>query len=741
MSNEVERSSDPSDADARRHQRVKRLFIEARACSADARDAFLCAHCDDEGVRREVAALLEQDERDGGRTDLPSFDPLESLEPAHSLVGRRIGPYRVLREIGSGGMGRVYEAEQESPRRCVALKVMRRGVASRAALRRFEFEVELLARLRHPGIAQVYAAGTFEDHDVQVPYFAMELVPDALPLDVYVERNGLAQRDRMELLALVCDAVHHGHQRGIVHRDLKPGNVLVDAEGRPKVIDFGVAKSTESDVALTTMLTHVGELIGTLRYMSPEQCDADPSAIDARSDVYSLGVVLYELVCGRPPYEIGDLPLSAAARVVRERLPERPSLHGRALRGDVEAILLEALEKEPARRYSSAAALAEDVRRHLAGLPILARPPSAWTRATQLAARHPIWTTAAVCTSVALASLVVTLIAIYVLNGRPARLYVDPSNRFADLESVAGGKLRTFETDANGGLRLAALVDAPQPMGGDRIAVVAYGEQARREGHAGELCYYRAADPARPIWTSASVPHVLPPSETPRSEAKFTVQGGLVADVFGSSQGPQVVALHRLTLYSATTVRIYDLKGALRYQVWNDGSLESAVWLASAHRLLVCGYDSEKRWDERGVPMTNTIARYPNVVIALNPIDGHIAADWCARDGRILDPSVAWYRWLGPVDHLAMLNEPQAALSLRVGDLDAGSHALYQLFPADSQRQPLGEMLFVFDAEGHVIKSFDDDVHKAAQASSRCPPSNLYTFFDYSELPRKHDEK
>jgi serine/threonine protein kinase len=741
MTHDEERHSEPLDADARRHRRVKQLFIDARALPADAREAFLRDACDDDAVRREVAALLEQDERDGGRTDLPSFDPLESLEPAHSLVGRPVGPYRVLREIGSGGMGRVYEAEQDSPRRRVALKVMRRGVASRAALRRFEFEVELLARLRHPGIAQVYAAGTFDEHGIQVPYFAMELVPDALPLDHYVERNGLAARERMELFALVCDAVHHGHQRGIVHRDLKPGNVLVDAEGRPKVIDFGVAKSTESDVALTTMHTHVGELIGTLRYMSPEQCDADPSAIDARSDVYSLGVVLYELVCGRPPYEIGDLPLSAAARIVRERLPERPSLHGRALRGDVEAILLKALEKEPARRYASAAALAEDVRRHLAGQPILARPPSAWTRVTQLAARHPIWTTAAVCATVAIASLVATWIAIYVLNGKPARLYVDPSNRFADLESVAGGKLRTWETGANGGLRLAALVDAVKSAGGDRIAVLAYAEQAQREGHAGELCYYRAADPTHPIWTSASVPHVLPPSESRRPEAKFTVQAGLVADLFGSSQGPQVVALHRLTLYSATTVRIYDLKGTLRYQVWNDGSLEGVIWLAGAHRLLVCGYDSEKRWDERGVPMKDTIARYPNVVIALNPTDGHVATDWCVRDGRILDPTVTWYRWLGPVEHLAMLNEPQAALSLRVGDLDPGTHALYQLYPSDNQRQPLGEMLFVFDAEGHVIKSFDDDVHKAARASGRCPPSNLYTFFDYSELPRANVAK
>jgi serine/threonine protein kinase len=307
-------------------------------------------------------------------------------------VSRKIAGYTLQRVLASGGMGTVYLAVQDHPHRVVALKVMKAGIASRSALRRFEYESQVLARLRHPNIAQVYEAGAHREGGASdlpgVPFFAMEYVPDAKPITDYARLRNLATRQRLELFLQVCDAVHHGHQKGIIHRDLKPANLLVDPSGRPKVIDFGVARSTDSDMAVTTLQTEVGQLIGTLQYMSPEQCDADPHNVDVRSDVYALGAVLYELLCGRLPYEVAQATMFSAAKIIREEPPVRPSAANRAIRGDIETITLKALEKEPDRRYGSAAELSDDIRRYLRNVPIVARAPSVLYHLKMFARRH-----------------------------------------------------------------------------------------------------------------------------------------------------------------------------------------------------------------------------------------------------------------------------------------------------------------------------------------------------------------
>jgi len=333
-------------------------------------------HMPDDGRTLPGGASGADDPPDADRTEAgDAIRPAPDTPPSPGIP-RHIGPFHLKRRIAAGGMGVVYEAVQENPRRSVALKLMKPGLLSHSAGRRFEFEAQLLARLRHPGIAQIYDAGTHTENGVSTPYFAMEYIPGALPITAYAAQKKLDIPARIELFRQACDAVHHGHQKGIIHRDLKPDNLLVDSRGRVKVIDFGVARSTDSDLALTTMQTSVGQLIGTLQYMSPEQIHGDPSDIDTRSDVYSLGVILYELLCGVLPYDVRGASIVEATRVIQEADPARPSTVDRKLRGDLETIVLKALEKDRERRYSSAHALSEDLGRFVAGEPIVARAPS-----------------------------------------------------------------------------------------------------------------------------------------------------------------------------------------------------------------------------------------------------------------------------------------------------------------------------------------------------------------------------
>ncbi|UCF33522.1 MAG: protein kinase [Phycisphaerales bacterium] len=316
--------------------------------------------------------------------------PTRPLYHSVSTIPRRIAHYDVKRVIASGGMGTVYEATQDHPRRTVAVKVMRHGITSSRAIRRFEFESQILARLQHPGIAHVYDAGWYEDGGERVPYFAMEYIPNARSVIGYADQKNLSLRERLKLFISVCEAVHHGHQRGVIHRDLKPGNILVNTQGQVKVIDFGVARCTDADLNLTAIRTSVGEMIGTLKYMSPEQCQADPQDLDIRSDIYSLGVLLYELLSGRPPYDLRDTPIMSAPRVICEETPTRLSSVSRSLRGDIETIVAKALEKDRSQRYQSALALAEDIGRYLNDEPIVARPPSAVYRFRKLVHRRRV---------------------------------------------------------------------------------------------------------------------------------------------------------------------------------------------------------------------------------------------------------------------------------------------------------------------------------------------------------------
>jgi WD40 repeat protein len=380
-----------------RPQDAWELFDRAVELPPAERGTFLDEACrGDRALRARVEHLLAGDAR-AGTEDGPDFlqSPLVRPTEATSItpplplsfgapLPARIGRYRILRLLGEGGMATVYEAEQDNPRRTVALKMIRSGLMSPSIANRFQHEAQILGRLHHPGIAQIFEAGLAEDGQ---PYFALEFIR-GVPLDEYARLRSLTLPARLELVARVCDAVQHAHEQGVVHRDLKPANILVEETGQPKVLDFGIARVTDADLGTTGGRTQTGQLLGTLRYMSPEQLTADPGAVDARSDVYALGVILFELLAGRLPYGLDGLPLPEAGRVIRDWEPSRLGSIDTCLRGDVETIVARALEKEKQRRYASAAALAADIRRHLSHQPILARSPSALYQLGKFAQRH-----------------------------------------------------------------------------------------------------------------------------------------------------------------------------------------------------------------------------------------------------------------------------------------------------------------------------------------------------------------
>ncbi len=367
--------------------RVRAWFDAAAEASSDERARIIAAaRAQSPADAEELESLLLHFSKSDG---LLSSSPLEMAglfnEDASHTPPTQVGPFGIIRELGRGGMGIVYEAQQEFPRRRVALKLIRPELVRSSIMRRFAREAGALALVQHEGIAQLYEAG-FADPSRQTPYLAMELV-EGMPISQFVRTTAPGEDAVLELMASVCDAVDHAHRRGVVHRDLKPGNIFVTAAGKPKVLDFGVARLTSGDEPDHTM-TAPGHFIGTLGYMSPEQFGGDPAQIDHRSDVYSLGVILYELLAGRPPLEIQSLSVPQAAVAVREREPTPLGRLSPAWRGDIEAIVGKALEKDPTARYSSAADLALDIRRHLHFEPVLARPQTTWYQARKFARRN-----------------------------------------------------------------------------------------------------------------------------------------------------------------------------------------------------------------------------------------------------------------------------------------------------------------------------------------------------------------
>lgn len=383
--------------DGGRLSRLEALFGQAWERPPAERDSFLDSACpDDAALREEARVLLAIESNAGDFLNSPALLLTGAAGAAmafadaaeEAALPERIGEFRVLSRLGAGGMGVVYKAEQERPRRLVALKVLRGGLVSSRALRRFEFESGILARLEHPAIARVLLAGTTAIGGEPRPYFAMELV-EGVTLSEWYRGTRTDVRETVSLLAEVAEGVAHAHQRGVIHRDLKPGNVLIATDGvprpSPKILDFGVARLLDGDDAIITR-TEPGSLLGTLPYISPECLDG--SEADTRSDVYSLGVLSYEVLCGRLPIDYSGLGPAQALQAARTSSPVPLERVRPECRGDLATIVATAMDHDPRRRYAGAAEFAADLRRFIERRPIVARPAGAWRRTALWAARH-----------------------------------------------------------------------------------------------------------------------------------------------------------------------------------------------------------------------------------------------------------------------------------------------------------------------------------------------------------------
>lgn len=756
-------------------------------------------------------------------------------EPEPIAAPEFIGPYRIRRVIAAGGMGTVYEAEQEHPRRIVAVKVLRRDLVSRSALRRFQYETEVLARLRHPGIAQIYEAGTHDDGTGGVPYFVMEHIENAQPITQFTREHKLDLRQRLELFAQVCDAVSYGHQNRIIHRDLKPGNILVGEEvtktqrhegaqdetdalrasapcslrAFPKIIDFGIACATDADVTLTTLHTDSRTLIGTLQYMSPEQATggsaraseparvepATPArsedklplpwgedrgegghgvplpaiamtaarpltpnsggspdgrvALDTRSDIYSLGVILYELVCGQLPYDLSKMAIAHAARIIDETDPPRPSTICKVfrIRRDLEAIILKAMEKDRRRRYQTAAALADDLRRYLRGEPVEAKAPSRWTRAVKWVGRHPVIATTAFCVTIIVISTGATAIGLWLASLRPARFLIPPlQSNVAYLQTMAGRHLATLGGSDDSHVIFAAISERPAVFGGGRAALFCVNGTTGEHLTRGQLFVTALTDLSRVHWsTRADSSYIATPEPVGSPHDQYTAYHLLLADVFDDPEypGDEIVVNHLSVGHpgSPCAIRAYDWRGQVLFEAWHMGPVKGMVWLSGPWLLVWAGdrhgidWAKANEWvgrNQADLPIKFEPGDYPMVLFALRPILNK-RVGWLAY-GKSHDEAsgLNWYRCIHPLTNRSKGDKSTrpSLYMFSFGSIYVRSESSVDI-TVEHITIPIGVGLQV-GGDGTLQAQNPGDPYRAAEVCGEAPlPSTAFTIGDF----------
>jgi eukaryotic-like serine/threonine-protein kinase len=639
---------------------VESLFASVLAKPAEERAAYLDQACaGDPDLRLRVEALLKADAEAAGQSFLTEpYRGLSAAQPASEKPGTRIGPYKLLQQIGEGGMGVVYMAEQEQPvRRRVALKIIKPGMDSTQVIARFEAERQALAMMDHTNIARVLDAGSTPSGR---PYFVMELV-HGVSITRFCDDNQLTLRQRLELFVPVCQAIQHAHQKGVIHRDIKPSNVLVtlyDDKPVPKVIDFGVAKAIEQRLTEKTLFTQYGTLVGTFEYMSPEQAEMNAFGVDTRSDIYSLGVLLYELLTGTTPLErerLRQAALDEVVRLIRQEEPPRPSARLSSsgnlpkiaaarkteparlttlVRGELDWIVMRCLEKQRNRRYDTASALARDVERYLHDEPVEACPPSVGYRLRKFARKNRV--VLATGTAFFMLMAVATAVSFWLaVRGNEAAALADKKRQEAN---VAHQEASDERDRANQEAARAKANAAETGRALDRMTV-AKGIQLAEQGN-----------------LFAALPWFVKPLE----------RGALAKEE---------EQIHRTRI--ACYMRHTKGRPRLRQLFFHDGPVSHAAWSADTKRVLTVCKNTVHVWDVESGKAITTLRHPAHVTTAQFTLDssrvlavaGSIVWCWDGGNGRQLEPPLI--DWEGQLQKLlAMVAQTPLQFIGNIGLID-----------------------------------------------------------------------
>ncbi len=531
--------------------------------------------------------------------------------------GLRIPGYTLVERLADGGGGTVFRAIRDggASDHPLAIKLLRvrLGQPDSASSQRAWRELQILESLRLPATPRLLDYGHAAGHLFLVTEFI-----EGTPPDRYARQRSLSLRDCAALMADIAEAVQSLHEHGVMHRDLKPSNIVITPTGQPVILDLGLAALLEESSADT--LTTEGQPIGTVAFMAPEQARGQRSLISTRTDVYALGAVGYFLTTGRTPHDT-QTSLHEAIRRVSHDPPRAPRDLDPSVPAPLAAILSKACDPEPQRRYGSAADLAADLRRWLAGEPVSASPPTMWTGLLRRVARHPAIFTASICTLLIATAIAATFTTVWWINSRPCELRIDQQHgTWVRLLSFSGRILRSWNT--SGPVVLADVVDRPAALGGGRVIVLGGGlaELAGPPATSGAvLAAYDLAHPASPLWVVGCTPPELqmPPLSGFTAAMHFDTTAAVVCDVFPQSPGAEIIAVHRHHPWAPTCIRIYDLGGRVLYEAWHNGYVTLPLWLAKPGLLIMAGVNSEVLWSGRAQP--DVQEPFPEVVLAIKP--------------------------------------------------------------------------------------------------------------------------
>ena len=717
-----------------RYQEVSSLFQTAVEMPAEEVEAWLIQQCDgDEDLLDQVLALLHQDQS-LGPLDQPLFQLNEVIDQASVAAGwqspvPKIPGFEIQSTIAQGSMGTVYLAHQINPEREVALKILLPTGPISQSRRRFEQEVQILARLDHPGVGKVFSAGAIGLHGMERHYFAMEYVGGD-QIKKYCRDHDLNTRQIIELFINVCTAMEYVHQSNVIHRDLKPSNILVQKNGQPKIIDFGVALVLDPQISPQTMATQAGQLLGTLNYMSPEQCGNEVLELDARSDLYSLGLILFELLSGRLPYALDGLTVAGVIQCIQSQ--EAGLLPG-VKNARLSAILHRTLEKNPNQRYRSVGQFSADLSSYLMGVATLATPPNAIQRLIAYVKRSPLKGTLVLSTVAGISLMSLSFLLSYYLASTPSYFSFQKDFAVNSLRSANGALLRSWYSNPKS--MTGGQIMQPQRGVHTGRVFINYLPTATDDSVRGKMLMYDFDNLDTPIWDSDSISRQFPDDNKFNKPHTWACSGLAIDDFFEDIPGEEFLVMLNPDPFSPTSISIHDATGKLLFQVWHDGYVAMVKWVPEIKKLICTGLNSETNWADLGQP--TGLVGHPTVVFAMNIKAGFVDREqWLLRDGKVYSSLLDWYKWLGPPETYFALKNPDIGNIEFSKEGDSGGELLMKMRVIRGVGfDPLDpRVTLVVSTKGELLNATGNDGYRSVFRGGNAPRLQDLQLRPYAEL-------